>query len=509
MLKGSKTYNLKLMKFLNTAKHLFFEPLLALKWRYVPLLLIYFAYGAQAFTTVALTFWEKENLNLGAEQIIIISAWLTFPWTIKMIFGQCVDHFPLFGSRRGNYIYLGASLIAMGYIMLYGIATEALWVTWLGSNFNQYLAANLVAIFGFVIQDVTADAMSTEVAERDGKTEAEIQAELTKIQILGRLALMLSAALVAGIGGYAAGVMKYENVFLLALIIPLISIAGSALVKLKTSNVSGKFDPVILGGGLAFALFSLVMAFQNMAYSQEIIFSVSLLLLCGLLWRILRSLSSEKVRLIIMTLAAIFIFRMVPSTGPGFTWFAIDQLEFNEMFIGTLQQISAITALALLWFGTRFIASQPIRLILIFLVLAETIISLPEITLYYGWHEELGLSAQTVALWDTAAEGPLTHLSMIPMLAIIAFYAPEGNRATWFAVAASLMNLALTAKQLGVKYMYQIFPVERASENTSANYEWLGHILITKLAIGFVLPLVAIIILLFILPKKLNKINLK
>jgi len=505
LIKGGKVSNIVVMKVLNTAKHLFFEPILALRWRYAPLLLIYFAYGAQALTTVALTFWEKENLNIGAEQIILITAWLTFPWTIKMIFGQCVDHFPILGSRRKNYVYLGALLMALGYVMLYGIAKEAAWMTWIGSNFAQYLAANLVAIFGFVIQDVTADAMSTEVAERNGKTESEIQAELTKIQILGRLALMLSSTLVAGIGGYLASVMTYENIFLVALIIPLISIAGAALVKLKTPEGVGKFDPVILGGGVAFAAFSLVMAFQNLTYSQEIVFGVSLLLLSGLLWRILKDQAPEKVRLIVMTLTAIFIFRMVPSTGPGFTWFAIDELGFNEMFLGSLQQISALTALALLWFGTSFIANQPVRLILICLVLAETFISIPEIALYYGWHETLGLSAQTVALWDTAAEGPLTHISMIPMLAIIAYYAPAGNRATWFAVAASLMNLALTAKQLGVKYLYQIYPVERASENTTANYDLLGNILLSKMAIGFVLPLLAIVVLLYALPKNQSK----
>ncbi len=493
------------MKPLNTLKHLFFEPLLALKWRYAPLLLIYFAYGAQGLTTVALTFWEKENLALSAEQIVLISAWLTFPWTIKMIFGQCVDHFPIFGSRRKNYVYLGASLMTLGYVMLYGIATEALWITWIGSTFAQYLTANLVSIFGFVIQDVTADAMSTEVVEREGKSDSEIQAELTKIQILGRLSLMLAMFLVAGIGGYLASVLSYQTVFLIALTIPIISIAGAALVKLQTPDGVGKFDPVILGGGLAFAAFSLTMAFQDLHYGQEIVFGVSILLLSGLLWRVLKGQSSERVRLIVMTLAAIFIFRMAPSTGPGFTWFAIDNLGFDEMFIGTLQQISALTALALLWFGTQFIANQPVRLILIFLVLAETVISLPEIALYYGWHETLGLSAQTVALWDTAAEGPLSHIGMIPMLAIIAFYAPAGNRATWFAVAASMMNLALTAKQLIVKYLYQIFPVERASENTSASYELLCNILLTKTAIGFFVPMLAIVVLLYLLPKNQAK----
>ena len=63
------------------------------------------------------------------------------------------------------------------------------------------------------------------------------------------------------------------------------------------------------------------------------------------------------------------------------------------------------------------------------------------------------------------------------------------------------MNLALTAKQLAVKYLYQIFPVERASDTTTANYSLLGDILITKTAIGFIVAMFAIIILLYVLPK--------
>ena len=34
---------------------------------------------------------------------------------------------------------------------------------------------------------------------------------------------------------------------------------------------------------------------------------------------------------------------------------------------------------------------------------------------------------------------------MIPLLTLIAYYAPAGHRATWFALMASLMNLALVA----------------------------------------------------------------
>ena len=37
------------------------------------------------------------------------------------------------------------------------------------------------------------------------------------------------------------------------------------------------------------------------------------------------------------------------------------------------------------------------------------------------------------------------QLSMIPLLTLVAIYAPAGHRATWFALMASLMNLALVA----------------------------------------------------------------
>ena len=71
---------------------------------------------------------------------------------------------------------------------------------------------------------------------------------------------------------------------------------------------------------------------------------------------------------------------------------------------------------------------------------------------------------------------------MIPLLTLIAYYAPAGHRATWFALMASLMNLALVAGQLQTKYLNEIFVVDRG------HYDALGPLLITVVGIGFVLP---------------------
>jgi hypothetical protein len=76
---------------------------------------------------------------------------------------------------------------------------------------------------------------------------------------------------------------------------------------------------------------------------------------------------------------------------------------------------------------------------------------------------------------------------MIPLLALIAYYAPAGRRATWFALMASLMNLALVAGQLQTRYLNEFFPVGRG------DYGELGGLLLTVLALGLLIPVATIL----------------
>ncbi len=124
------------------------------------------------------------------------------------------------------------------------------------------------------------------------------------------------------------------------------------------------------------------------------------------------------------------------------------------------------------------------------------------IAMFYGLHEwtqiHFGFGAHAIALVDTAIASPFVQLAMIPMLALIARHAPEGNAATWFALMASLMNLALTAGTLFSRYLNEIFVVTRAVKDSAgqvlvhANYDQLGILLIAVSLIGLVIPLLVI-----------------
>ena len=252
-------------------------PVRAMKPAYLPLLMVYFAYGALGLVAVADSFWLRKELTFSAAAMAQLGVWLTLPWAMKMVFGELVDTIPVFGSQRRAYVFIGASLIACGLLLLAGAAAKVITLT---TPERLYIAAQLLIVIGVVLQDVVADAMSTEVVPRtqaDGseRAKADVDHDLGMVQILGRLALSIGAFAVAGAGGWLASQLSYASVFMIGLLIPVISASGAFLVRLESSE-SRPTDWRILGGGLAFGGVVALLALAEIPFSQELTFLVSL-----------------------------------------------------------------------------------------------------------------------------------------------------------------------------------------------------------------------------------------
>lgn len=467
-------------------------PVLAMRLRYLPLLMVYFSYGALGITGVAQSFWVKKELTFEPADLAAIGVWLTLPWTIKMVFGQLVDSVPLLGSRRRIYVFLGAGLVAAGMTMLAGAAGG--WLTFATPDV-VYVMASLLTVVGVVLQDVVADAMSTEVVDReeeDGtpRPKAEVERELGLVQVLGRLALMLGIFCTAGLAGWLAQVYSYETVFLVGLAIPVISVTGALMVRLETAE-KRPADWRILGGGLAFGAVVLAIGIGGVPFGQELVFVVSMIIVGGMLVRVTSDLDHDTRMKIFYAAVIIFVFRASPGTGEGYRWYTIDVLGFDEAFYGTLAQIGSGLAMAGMWLLSDVITRKPVAFTLLWLTIVGTVLSAPNLVLVYGLHEwtdaAWGVGARTIALLDTTVESPFAQLSMIPMLTLVAIHAPEGRRATWFALMASFMNLALVAGQLQTKYLNQWFEITRGV------YDTLPPLVVTVVAVGFVLPVAAIL----------------
>ena len=447
-------------------------------------LLVYFCYGASAITGVAEVFFQKETLKLSPVEVAAIGFWLNLPWSMKMVVGVASDIHPLFGSRRASYLLLGTAATLAGYLALSTTVDTK----------SMYLLAALLIAIGFMVQDVIADALSVEVAE----TEEEIG----QIQTLGRMSLLLGGISVGYLSGVLAGAIGPRGVYALASALPLLvalsvpfsrmrrrreAAAGRAAPKpphaishdVKNDPLGGGKARLVILVGLGYAALGVALEMFKLPFAQEAVLVISLVLIGLLLRRVGIS------RGVAIAAMVIFLFRATPGVGQGYSYWAIDKLGFDQEFLGVLAQVSSILSLVGLLVFRKYIVEQPVSFTLFWVVIAGTILSFPNIGLFYGLHEWLGITARTLAFIDTTITAPLSQLTMVPMLILIARTAPAGAEATMFAIMASLMNLALSASQLFTRYLNDRFQI------TQADFSNLGMLMITVTAIGL-LPLVAL-----------------
>ena len=209
---------------------------------------------------------------------------------------------------------------------------------------------------------------------------------------------------------------------------------------------------------------------------------------------------------IVGTAIIIFIFRAMPGPGPGLSWFEIDELQFNEQFFSILSLLASVLTLVGIIMLRPFMAKNSIAKIIVILSIAGSILFLPSVGMYYGFHNWTSsltngiVDAKFIAIINTALESPLGQISMIPLLAWIAKNAPSHLKATFFAVFASFTNLALSASALLTKYLNEIFTITREVKDkvtnailTTADYSELGLLLITVTIITLIIPVLFVL----------------
>ena len=512
-----------------------------LRLSYLPPLLVYAAYGVSGLTGIVGTFFVKDYLELSAEFLAALAFWAGIPWAIKMPVGHVVD---LIWRWKALLVWLGAAMIAASLLIMIGLISyfEAMKAVMSGERW--FVLAALLAPTGYMIQDAVADAMTVEAVPRvdaqgkpfDALTRKSMH---TTMQTLGRVAIIGGLALVALANVYLfhgtdslpkeRKAEMYAMVYTMALVIPLLSVLGvvlHGLIKIRDVRRlrrAGKSDEEIaaltavhgeektrpnwwiLGGSLVFVVVTLSVGLGGVRFGQEIIFMISLAIIVFLLWRLARELEPAARDTLVATALILFVYRAMPSTGPGTTWWMIDILKFDEAFLSKLSLVAYALTLVGMFALRGYMARNSIASIIVMLTVVGTLLSLPNIGMYYGLHEWTAartgglIDARVIALIDTALESPLGQIAMIPMLAWIANSAPANLKATYFAVMASFSNLALSAAQLGTKYLNQAFMVTREVRDRATgaiklpqDYSELGFLMIATMVIGFLLPIVAI-----------------
>ena len=510
------------------------------RWSYLPPLMIYVAAGVSGLTGIVGVFFIKDYLNLSAAFLAGLGFWAGIPWALKMPLGHLVD---LIWSRKNYLVFVGAGLIALSVIIMYGLIIHTETMVSVFKVETWFIISALLAPVGYVVQDVVADAMTVEaVPSTDDQgikySDQKIKIMHTTMQTLGRFAIIGGFVLVALVNVFMfAGVSAlsesekieiYGRIYLYALIIPIVSVSGVFLAmylkkkRLEQLIKSGVGDEElnrlttefevttepnwwILGGSLVFVIFTLGVGILKVPFAQEIVFLGSTLIILFLMKKLITELPEKSRFMVVGTAIIIFVFRAMPGPGPGLGWFEIDILEFDQQFFSLLSLIaSALTLVGIVIFRP-FMAKNSIAKIIVILSIVGSILFLPSVGMYYGFHNWTSsltsgvVDARFIAIVNTALESPLGQVSMIPLLAWIAKNAPAHLKATFFAIFASFTNLALSANALGTKYLNEIFVITRVVKDkvtdvvlSTADYSELGILLISVTLLTLLVPILAV-----------------
>ncbi|WP_255210846.1 hypothetical protein [Methylogaea oryzae] len=339
-------------------------------------------------------------------------------------------------AAQGRLIYLGAALIAASLLIMSGLLSSPAAMREVLPAETWYVLAALLSPIGYVLQDTVADAMTVEAVARydeQGKPVSEEQLRLahTTMQTLGRVAIIGGSLLVAAANVYlfsgvesldaAQKAAVYLNIYHLALVIPVVSVLGVLLAAFlryrearRLAAQGLEFDEIerrlarpaeeitevnwwILGGGLGFCVFSVAMGLSKLPLSEEIVFAGSLVIVLFLMARLTADLSPRSRHALFGIAAVIFAFRATPSAGAGSTWWMIDVLGFDQSFLSKLSLLTSALTLFGMFVFRRFMAERPITYIVAFLTIVGTVLFLPNLAMYYGFHE--WTAAHTGAWW--------------------------------------------------------------------------------------------------------------
>tara|TARA_Y100001936_G_scaffold125954_1_gene123306 strand:- start:1520 stop:2866 length:1347 start_codon:yes stop_codon:yes gene_type:complete len=438
-------------------------------------------------------------------------------------------------------VFFGAGLISLSLLIMYGLIIHTEYMSTILKVETWFIISVILAPVGYVVQDVVADAMTVEAVpliDDQGVDYSRDQIKImhTTMQTLGRFAIIGGTVLVAFANvilfsnvdnlEQADKIELYGSIYIYALIIPIVSVLGVFLAaflrnqKIKKLQSQGlefkeeregektKVNWWILGGSLIFVVFTLSIGSFKVPFAQEIVFVGSVIIILFLMFKLIKELPENLRLTIVGTAVIIFIFRAMPGPGPGLTWFEIDELQFNEQFFSILSLLASILTLAGIVLLRPFMAKNSIAKIIVVLSIAGSILFLPSVGMYYGFHNWTAsltggvVDAKFIAIINTALESPLGQVSMIPLLAWIAKNAPAHLKATFFAVFASFTNLALSASALGTKYLNNVFTVTREVKDkvsgeiqSTADYSELGILLIVVTLLTLILPIVFVFII--------------
>lgn len=374
------------------------------------------AYFAQALSQLGgligqpLAYYLKAGVGLSAADVADYLAILSLPWMIKPLYGLVSDYVPLLGYRRRTWLLVVNLVAAGGFLWLAG-----------ATDLGTLLVALFLTAFGTAAADVIIDALMVESGNRTGAT-----GRFLGVQWMG---FKLGAIVTALGGGYLASLFAPATALHVAASITMaapiaVLIANYLFVREERSRID---------------------VAHMRATTKSLI---------------------QALRTPALRIAAVFLalWCFSPAFGTPLYYHMVDNLGFEQRFIGQLNALGAAGAIVGAWCYARYLAPRPITSTAVFSIVAAALGVLAYLALARS-HPYAAVVAGPVS----AVVGMTAQIGMLMILAVAATACPP--RAEGF-VFAALMSLYNGVEQLSAVIGARLY--ENVFDRTLAPLLWVA-----------------------------------
>jgi folate/biopterin transporter len=359
---------------------------------------VYVAQGFSSFTTLAVNYFFKDNLNLQPTDSQLLQMLMKVPWRVKPIYGILSDSLPLFGYHRKSYMVLCSVL---------GVATT---LTMAAPNL---VTTPVVAVIVLMLQslsvaviDVVIDARVVEISRLDPENGAN------DLQSVSWIGTSVGGMLGSFLSGPATDGLGVRGVFCAAAVGPIATLLFSMTMDEAKSTLS-KRDFV--------ASASKQMQQLRTAITTPVVW------MCAL-W--------------------VFISHAV---SPAYTqilfYFSTDVLHFTPEFLGTISAIGFVFLLGGTILYNTFLTNVSFRRIFLVAQLCLALVSLADVVLVTRANLEIGIPDKAFVLGDHVVADVIGRLKTMPIMVLCAKLCPRGIEGTLFALLMSISNVSYSVSE--------------------------------------------------------------
>ena len=356
--------------------------------------LVYFAQGlgqAGGLINQPLMNYLKAS-GLTSDQVAQLLGVLTIPWIIKPLYGLISDLVPLLGYRRKSYLFLMNGLAAAGFLWLTGLLTPE-WI----------VAAMVLTALGIASSDVLVDALMVERGQQTG--------QIKRFQSQQWMWFNIAAIMTGILGGWLSETLTPAGALHTA---ALITACAPAAVVVATAFLVREEKTAI----------DLV---QFKASTGSLI-------------------SALKSKTLWIVAGFLAFWNFSPSFGTPMYYHMVDNLKFDQYFIGQLGSVSSVGSVIGAFVFKRFLGGRFSTTALVYQSILLGAIS----TVAY-----LFLMDRQSAVLLSFTTGLISMVPFLTMLSLAAAACPPHAEGFTFATLMSIFNGASQISALWGAHLYE------------------------------------------------------